>query len=365
MLSFFEWHSDPDGWLVALAGLIFLSACLIGLDVIVQGRARTVLCAAVIFASGLWSTLFAVMFALHPTVPIGYLLGVTALSVAAALATGWLGLAAALHRRPAERIYRTAAMMDARLSAELARLGDVVSRALAAAQHGSNRGRGFTAAGLLALAICGLDVIAIGAVPSETTNLATPTLAPIMLMPNIPPGPPIEVSAMLTHPGSARPLAPRQASAAAGRAIAGAMGSANSSTKEIAALATEIATAQQVDPLLVLAIIATESAFQSDAISPGNARGLMQLTPETGRRFGVRDLLDPAENIRAGTRYLRWLLTYFQGDLSLALAAYNAGEGAVLHYGGVPPFPETRHYLQRVRSLYPAERHPYEQLALR
>jgi soluble lytic murein transglycosylase-like protein len=135
--------------------------------------------------------------------------------------------------------------------------------------------------------------------------------------------------------------------------------------RDIAAPATEIATAQKVDPLLVLAVIAAESSFQSDAVSPGNAQGLMQLMPETARRFGARDPLDPAQNIRAGTLYLRWLLATFEGDLSLVLAAYNAGEGAVMHYGGVPPFPETRAYLRRIRTLYPAERHPFDQLAVR
>jgi TPR repeat protein len=134
-------------------------------------------------------------------------------------------------------------------------------------------------------------------------------------------------------------------------------------SKEIASLVAETAAAYDVDPKLVLAVIAAESAFQTDAVSPRNASGLMQLMPETAARFGVKNVLDPGDNIRGGTKYLRWLLTYFEGDLSLALAGYHAGEGAVARYGGVPPFAETRAYVRKVRSLYSPERP--EQLALR
>ena len=136
-------------------------------------------------------------------------------------------------------------------------------------------------------------------------------------------------------------------------------------SKEIARLVAETAAAFNVDPKLVLAVIATESAFQTDAVSPRNARGLMQLMPETAQRFGVKNVFDAGENIRGGTKYLRWLLTYFEGDLSLALAAYNAGEGAVTHYGGIPPFPETRAYVQKVRALYTPGRQAGDRLAWR
>jgi soluble lytic murein transglycosylase-like protein len=136
-------------------------------------------------------------------------------------------------------------------------------------------------------------------------------------------------------------------------------------SKEIARLVAETAAAYQVDPKLVLAVIAAESAFQADAVSPRNARGLMQLMPETAARFGVKNVFDPGDNIRGGTKYLRWLLTYFAGDLSLALAAHNAGEGAVTRSGGVPPFPETRAYVQKIRALYTPGRHAAGQLALR
>ncbi|MFO1295537.1 MAG: lytic transglycosylase domain-containing protein [Rubrivivax sp.] len=87
----------------------------------------------------------------------------------------------------------------------------------------------------------------------------------------------------------------------------------------------------------------------------------MQLLPETARRFGVRNVQDPAQNIRGGMAYLRWLLAYFEGDLSLALAAYNAGEGAVERYLGVPPFAETRNYVLKILlSLNGKRRHGFD-----
>jgi hypothetical protein len=134
---------------------------------------------------------------------------------------------------------------------------------------------------------------------------------------------------------------------------------------EIVKLVAQTAALNKIDPKLVLAVIATESAFQTDAVSPRNARGLMQLMPETAERFGVKNVFDPGENIRGGVKYLRWLLTYFEDDLSLALAAYNAGEGAVTRYGGIPPFPETRAYVDKIRALYALGKRPGEHLALR
>lgn len=121
----------------------------------------------------------------------------------------------------------------------------------------------------------------------------------------------------------------------------------------IVRLVTATARKYHVDPQLVLAVIAIESGFQVNAVSPRNAQGLMQLMPETAERFGVKDVFDPAQNIAGGVRYLRWLLGYFDGDLSLVLAAYNAGETAVMRFGGVPPYAETRTYLQRISTLYP------------
>ena len=112
-------------------------------------------------------------------------------------------------------------------------------------------------------------------------------------------------------------------------------------------------TAQElgVDPQLIMAVIAVESAFNPRAVSPKNAQGLMQLMPDTALRFGVRDPFDEKENVRGGTTYLRELLKRFDGDLVLALAAYNAGEGAILINGGVPPYQETKNYIERVTRL--------------
>jgi soluble lytic murein transglycosylase-like protein len=122
-----------------------------------------------------------------------------------------------------------------------------------------------------------------------------------------------------------------------------------------------IAPEYRLDPGLVLAVIAAESNFDPGAVSPKNAQGLMQLIPDTARRFGVRNPLDPAQNIRGGMAYLRWLLAYFEGDVSLALAAYNAGEGAVERYLGVPPFAETRNYVLKILVALNGRRsHPFD-----
>jgi soluble lytic murein transglycosylase-like protein len=122
-----------------------------------------------------------------------------------------------------------------------------------------------------------------------------------------------------------------------------------------------VAPEYQLEPHLVLAVMATESNFDPWAVSPKNARGLMQLIPDTARRFRVRDLMDPTENIRGGMAYLRWLLAYFEGDLRLALAAYNAGEGAVERYRGVPPFAETRLYVRKIQALIGGQHsHPFD-----
>ncbi len=112
-----------------------------------------------------------------------------------------------------------------------------------------------------------------------------------------------------------------------------------------------IAPDYKLEPYLVLAIIATESNFDPSALSPKRAQGLMQLIPETAARFGVRNAMDPTQNIRGGMAYLRWLMAYFEGDVVLVAAAYNAGEGAVERYRGVPPYAETRHYVRRILAL--------------
>lgn len=137
---------------------------------------------------------------------------------------------------------------------------------------------------------------------------------------------------------------------------------ADLSPEAIAEIVQHTAPEFDVDPKLVLAVIATESSFNAKAVSSHNAQGLMQLMPGTAERFGVRDALDPVDNIRGGIKYLRWLLADFRGDLSLVLAAYNSGESAVHHWRGVPP--QSRSYLRKVRRLYRARRHPYALVAL-
>jgi soluble lytic murein transglycosylase-like protein len=107
-----------------------------------------------------------------------------------------------------------------------------------------------------------------------------------------------------------------------------------------------------VDPDLVFSVVAAESNFNPRAVSRRNARGLMQLLPETARRFGVKDIYDPEQNINAGTRFLRDLLKQYRGDLALTLAAYNAGPRAVDRYGRVPPYNETIAYVRAIRKTY-------------
>jgi soluble lytic murein transglycosylase-like protein len=125
-----------------------------------------------------------------------------------------------------------------------------------------------------------------------------------------------------------------------------------------------VAPEYQLAPALVLAVIATESNFNALAMSPKNAQGLMQLIPDTARRFGVRNIQDPAQNIRGGMAYLRWLLAFFEGDIALTAAAYNAGERAVERYQGVPPYAETRHYVRKILAQLGGRReHPFDPAA--
>jgi len=114
----------------------------------------------------------------------------------------------------------------------------------------------------------------------------------------------------------------------------------------------QVALLHQVDPNLVQAVIEVESAWNPKARSRKGALGLMQLMPETAARFGVRDPFDPRENVEGGVRYLRFLLDRFHENLKYALAAYNAGEKAVAAWGDVPPYEETRTYVQRIAMIY-------------
>src|SRR5215216_2932822 len=114
-----------------------------------------------------------------------------------------------------------------------------------------------------------------------------------------------------------------------------------------------------VDPLLLYSIMHQESSFKSRAMSYKGARGLMQLMPPTASRFGVTNIWDPKQNIEGGARYMRFLLDLFSGDVRLALAGYNAGEGAVMKYGyQVPPYSETREYVRRIGNRYSMIRDP-------
>jgi soluble lytic murein transglycosylase-like protein len=120
------------------------------------------------------------------------------------------------------------------------------------------------------------------------------------------------------------------------------------------AFTSEIHSAAQafgVDEAVVRAIIHAESAYRANAVSHAGAQGLMQLIPATASRFGVSDPFDPAQNIRGGVQYLAWLMKRYSSNLNLVAAAYNAGEGAVDRNGGIPPYSETRRYVQRVGQL--------------
>jgi soluble lytic murein transglycosylase-like protein len=121
---------------------------------------------------------------------------------------------------------------------------------------------------------------------------------------------------------------------------------------QIDQLVAQNASQWSVDPSLVKAIIANESGFNANATSKVGAQGLMQLMPGTASGLGVTNAYDPAQNVWGGTKYLKGLLDKFNGDVRLAVAAYNAGPGAVEKYGGVPPYAETQNYVQNVLSSY-------------
>ncbi|HVR30195.1 MAG TPA: transglycosylase SLT domain-containing protein [Thermoanaerobaculia bacterium] len=122
----------------------------------------------------------------------------------------------------------------------------------------------------------------------------------------------------------------------------------------------------RVNPLLVAAMVRCESAFDEHAISPRGARGLLQLMPATAERFGVDpvELADPARNLEAGVRYLRWLADRFDNDLPRVLAAFNSGEGTVDRYRGIPPYRETRDYVRRIYRVLGLPSHSHSSPAL-
>ncbi|HUP04529.1 MAG TPA: lytic transglycosylase domain-containing protein [Bryobacteraceae bacterium] len=124
---------------------------------------------------------------------------------------------------------------------------------------------------------------------------------------------------------------------------------------DLKAAVDRIAREQALPPELVHSVIQVESNYNPGAVSPKGAQGLMQLIPATARRFGVSDAFDPLENVRGGTAYLKYLIGLYKGNYTLALAAYNAGEGAVARYGDVPPYQETRDYVKEVAQRLAAQ----------
>ena len=125
-------------------------------------------------------------------------------------------------------------------------------------------------------------------------------------------------------------------------------------------LATSLSAWYSLDPRLVLSVIAVESNFQTGAQSPKAAMGLMQLIPDTAERFNVRNAYNATQNMRGGMAYLRWLLSYYRGDIAYVLAAYNGGERRVDRHRGVPPIAETQAYVRKVMHLYGGTRHGFD-----
>lgn len=130
--------------------------------------------------------------------------------------------------------------------------------------------------------------------------------------------------------------------------------------RKVMELVLKLAPEYGIYPRLAMAVIRAESNFNPGAVSPKNAQGVMQLIPETAARFNVTKPFDPEQNIRGGLAYLRWLLAYFKGNVTLVAAAYNAGEGAVNRHGGIPPYAETQVYVRRIHEVFKREDHPFD-----
>ncbi|HEX9961919.1 MAG TPA: lytic transglycosylase domain-containing protein [Pyrinomonadaceae bacterium] len=141
--------------------------------------------------------------------------------------------------------------------------------------------------------------------------------------------------------------------------VGNSMGAFTTGDSTIDSYITDSSARYRIDPLLIYAQMHQESGFKLKATSYKGARGLMQLMPATAIRFGVTDIYNPKQNIDAGVKYMRWLLDKFGGSVELALAGYNAGEGAVMKYGNnIPPYRETQEYVRRITSRYNSIRNP-------
>ena len=164
----------------------------------------------------------------------------------------------------------------------------------------------------------------------------------------------LAASSNLNYSGSIAPLT-HHSSLAVGGTLAG----FTTGNASIDNFIIESGRRNSVDPLLLYSIMHQESTFKPRAMSYKGARGLMQLMPGTAQRFGVTSIWDPKQNIEGGTRYMRFLLDKFDGDVRLALAGYNAGEGAVMKYGNrIPPYSETQEYVRRISKRYSLIRDP-------
>jgi soluble lytic murein transglycosylase-like protein len=190
-------------------------------------------------------------------------------------------------------------------------------------------------------------------VPLCTAYLAAPPPEPVQ--PDPPPlhaaAAPAETPTSVPSFASAAPVDPLQRSADLLGEVDTAFGVPRSPYGQ---LIYDVAIRHSINPHLVAAMIRVESAFNPRAVSRKGACGLMQLLPATARRFGLRkkkDLFDPQKNVQAGVRYLKWLTRRFGGDIEKILAAYNAGEGAVERFGGIPPYRETQDYVKKIFGL--------------